>query len=183
MRTIVSDRHEFRFDYQINEKGEIYSPASNRWIKPFYDRNKYLRVSLQDTNKVRKSIPLHRLVLNTFKPCENSINLTVNHIDGNKENNNLSNLEWMTNKDNIKHAFNNNLRNEQGENNYFHKLKESDVLQIVDLLLFTQYTYNEIATWWDVNEETIARIKRKISWKHLTTTIVFPKRSTTSRRA
>ena len=48
---------------------------------------------------------VHRLVLQTFEPIPNYDDMTVNHIDGEKLNNSLDNLEWMTHKENINHAW------------------------------------------------------------------------------
>ena len=183
MKKMISDRHNFKFNYLIDEFRNIYSSASKKWLKPSLDKNGYYRIRLQNIDGVTKAIPVHRLVMNTFSPHPDSLNLTVNHKDGNKTNNHIDNLEWMTNLENINHAFQNNLRSSRGENNASHKLTELEVYQIIDLLLYTKFIYQEIAFMYDVHEETIARIKRKKSWKHLTTNIVFPKRSTTSRKA
>jgi hypothetical protein len=46
----------------------------------------------------------------TFKPITNPSELEVNHIDGNKLNNSLENLEWVTKQENLSHAWDNNLR-------------------------------------------------------------------------
>lgn len=63
----------------------------------------YLQVCLTKNGKY-KTFLVHRLVAQTFIP--NPLNkLTVNHIDGNKENNCVNNLEWATSSENIKHAF------------------------------------------------------------------------------
>ena len=51
----------------------------------------------------------HRVVLSTFCPLLDDSNYQVNHIDGNKSNNNLSNLEWCTCKENIQHAIQHKL--------------------------------------------------------------------------
>lgn len=62
----------------------------------------YLRVALTDFTGIVKHHCVHRLVLSAFK---GSSTLSVNHIDGNKQNNNLSNLEWVTHSENQKHAY------------------------------------------------------------------------------
>lgn len=53
---------------------------------------------------------VHRIVASTFMPNSNLDNLQVNHIDGDKSNNSLDNLEWCTSQENILHAFRCNLR-------------------------------------------------------------------------
>jgi len=67
----------------------------------------YLIVGLWKNNK-GKSKTIHRLVIGTFISNPNN-KLQVNHKDGNKTNNYLTNLEWSTSSENIKHAYNNNL--------------------------------------------------------------------------
>ena len=62
-----------------------------------------INLTLQDGSK--KTFRVHRLVLMAFAPIENMQNLEVNHIDGNKKNNSLSNLEWVTSSENKLHAF------------------------------------------------------------------------------
>ena len=64
----------------------------------------YLRVPLTDKNHIKKYYLVHRLVAMTFIPNEKDLP-QVNHIDGNKLNNNVENLEWCTREDNIKHAY------------------------------------------------------------------------------
>ena len=72
---------------------------------------------------------VHRLVMETFSPIKGSENLQVNHKDGNKENNSINNLEWVTNMENMQHAIRNNLtRKVHGEEVGGVKLTERDVL-------------------------------------------------------
>lgn len=69
------------------------------------DTNKYgyMQVPLTKNGKRQQKL-VHRLVLSTFFPINNEEEMQVNHIDGNKRNNNLSNLEWNTLQENITHS-------------------------------------------------------------------------------
>lgn len=63
----------------------------------------------------RHRYSVHRLILENFKPVENMDKMQVNHIDGNKWNNKLSNLEWVTCSENNKHAHKIGLKSQKGE--------------------------------------------------------------------
>ena len=78
-----------------SRKERILSPGKNTWG--------YLQINLCREGKY-KVYQLHRLVLMTFSPIENMENLDCNHIDEVKTNNHLSNLEWVTHKENINHG-------------------------------------------------------------------------------
>ena len=131
------------------------------------DKDGYDRVRLTLSNGKRRNFPVHRLVLTNFNPVSNMENLQVNHIDGNKHNNNLENLEWCTCKENIHHAMRIGLRNDKGENNAGHKLSNEQVIYIRQLYKQNQFTEKEIAVQYNVHEETIGRIIRKVAWKNL----------------
>ncbi len=95
-------------NYKIDEDGNIYT--SKNKIKAYSLNNKgYKRITLSNKG-VKKSFSIHRLVAIHF--IFNPLNLPqVNHLDGNKLNCNKTNLEWCTNKQNIKHAIDNGLAN------------------------------------------------------------------------
>lgn len=69
---------------------------------------------------------VHRLIAETFIPNPNNLP-EVNHKDGNKENNCMDNLEWVTSKDNIKHADKTGLRNISGSDNWQAKFSKEDI--------------------------------------------------------
>ena len=94
--------------YTIDEKGVVISLRSNQPLKPIKANNGYLHVTLSMEDGRSKQVSIHRLVAEHFIP--NPYHYPqVNHIDGNKENNVVTNLEWCTPAENIQHALKNNL--------------------------------------------------------------------------
>ena len=75
-------------NYYVSEEGKVYNKKTNRYLKGSLDRSGYLRLKINGRN-----LAIHRIVLETFKPIKDMHLLEVNHIDGNKTNNNLNNLE------------------------------------------------------------------------------------------
>lgn len=91
-------------DYKITSNGDVYSykRGVERKLKPFISGKGYLQVCLSEKSRT-KGFLIHRLVAIHF--IKNPLNkVTVNHVDGDKLNNNVSNLEWATNEENIRHS-------------------------------------------------------------------------------
>lgn len=93
----------------INNKYNVNRVIEDIVLKPSICNGGYYFVSLTDSNGIKKRIRIHRLVADNFLSNIDS-KIDVNHIDGNKKNNHVSNLEWITRSENIKHAYKNNLR-------------------------------------------------------------------------
>ena len=89
--------------YEVSDDGQVRRLLSNGKTKPVKNReNLYPTVSLSK-NSIRRSYNVHRLVAEAF--LEKPEGATeVNHKDGNKWNNNVSNLEWVTQRENYLHA-------------------------------------------------------------------------------
>lgn len=97
---IWKDIKGYEGKYQISNLGKVRNNKSI--IKPQKDNIGYMNVILYK-DKTRKTKKIHRLVAEAF--IENTNNLPeVNHINGNKKDNSASNLEWITHKNNSKHA-------------------------------------------------------------------------------
>lgn len=109
MEEIWKDVKDYEGLYQVSSIGRIKSLPRNgtinkeRILKCTVDKDGYLKVNLSKNNIQRKII-VHRLVAMAF--ISNPYNYPqVNHIDGNKQNNEATNLEWVSNKENIQHAY------------------------------------------------------------------------------
>ncbi len=113
-----------------------------------------------------KSCHLHRLVAEAF--ISNPENKrTVNHIDGNKLNNCVANLEWATDSENNQHAVDNNLRNiKVGEAVSKAKLTELDVLEI-RRLKHSGMSGPAIAELFPVGVTAIYSVINKLNWTHV----------------
>lgn len=91
--------------YGVGYNGLIY--GKNGMFLKYINKNGYNTVGLQ-INKKKKMFFVHRLVAEYFVAPRKG-NLQVNHIDGNKQNNDFRNLEWVTPSQNTKHAYKNGL--------------------------------------------------------------------------
>jgi hypothetical protein len=88
-------------DYEASSEGEIRNKETEQIVKPHKIRNGYLTLKLYKEHKPYTRM-VHRLVAATFM---GESDLEVNHIDGNKTNNRISNLEYVSRSENIKHAY------------------------------------------------------------------------------
>nr|WP_052492228.1 HNH endonuclease signature motif containing protein [Enterococcus gallinarum] len=94
-------------NYEISTHGRVMNTCRNKLLAPNKNTWGYLGVFLYK-NGVEKRFQIHRLVAQAFleNPLEKN---EVNHIDGDKTNNCITNLEWVTRSENMKHAHQNNL--------------------------------------------------------------------------
>lgn len=93
--------------YNIDNDGQVYN-SKGLQLKQRVNRDGYSQVILHKEGR-QKNCSVHRLVANAFIPKVEGKD-TVNHIDGNKQNNSVSNLEWCTHSENEKHAYATGLR-------------------------------------------------------------------------
>lgn len=88
---------------EVSDKGRVRSlMRDGRILKAQPDKKGYMRISAT-VKRQKRTLKVHREVAKSFVPNPNDLP-QVNHIDGNKKNNDASNLEWVSNEENVKHA-------------------------------------------------------------------------------
>lgn len=128
-------------------------------LKP--TKQTYYIIDLCKGGEIKRFL-VHRLIAKTF--LENTKNKEhVNHIDGNKLNNKLENLEWVTRSENQLHAIQYGLRTTKGVKNSQCKLTEKQVIEIFN----DKRKYSEISNQHNISIPTICDIKKNRSWSHL----------------
>ena len=152
--------------YQVSSTGQVRGP-SGKILKPAPNNKGYPSVHIyykpkSEARGLTKTV--HRLVANAFIP--NPLELkTVNHKDGNKANNAKDNLEWCSNRDNMRHAFQTGLNNQFGENNSRSKLSICDVVNIRTRLRNGE-SVASISRAYPVSHFIISQIKHGKLWDY-----------------
>lgn len=154
--------------YAATPAGEIYSFHRDRYLVQVKKPNGYMCVSLSKKGVV-KQLMTHRIIASLF--CEKPPGCNqVNHKDGIKWNNDYTNLEWVTAKQNNDHAIATGLKTPgyigPGEENPAHILTEDDVEVIIKLRQEGK-TYKKTSELTGVNLSTIAQILSGNTWHHV----------------
>lgn len=151
------DIEGFEGRYKVSNFGRVANCKTGRVLKGNKNKGGYISVSLGKGN----CRYVHRLVSSAFIEKIDGKS-QINHIDGNKENNNANNLSWCSPKENMEHAINTGLIN------YFNrsKLTKSDVLAIKRRLALGE-NYRNIAKDYPVSAGNIHAIKQNKKWKNI----------------
>ena len=97
-------------NYMISNKGNVYSKNIKRNLKLTPNTRGYLRVAIHIPGERTHVVSVHSMVIETFKGPKPSPEYQIDHIDGDKSNNYVENLEWVTASENILRAFKNGLK-------------------------------------------------------------------------
>ena len=175
---IWKDIKDFEGMYQVSNFGRfkslsrlkncgIYGKYMHKeFIMKQNERKGYLSILLYKSNDYKAKLPSHVLVANHFIE-NNEDKRTVNHIDGNKKNNKISNLEWLSDSEQQLHAVSIGLReNAIGEKSNFSKLTEKSVLEIRKLFK-NNISINEISKIYNISKNNIRYIVNRVTWKHI----------------
>lgn len=174
-KEVWKDVKGYEGHYQVSDSGKVRSLDRNiqvegrselrtlkgRMLKLITNNYGYKVVNFSKDG-VHKKIQVHRLVAEAFIVTK-KLDFQVNHKDGNKENNHISNLEFLSIGDNMRHAHSTGLIK-----NYAKKLDEEKVLEIRKMYAKDEnLTLKEIASKYNVSDVSISKILRNKDWPKL----------------
>lgn len=157
--------------YEVSDHGRVRRVAPGprtyvgRLMKPQRIGQKpgYWGVQLRRNGQV-KTRAVHLLMADAFMPPKPSPLHEINHRDLDSWNNLLTNLEWMTHADNVRHAFQGGAaKSRQGARNANAKLTAADVLAIRR----SSTSGIDLARTYNVSPSTISFVRRRMSWQDL----------------
>lgn len=163
------------FEYEVNELGEVFRIGNPKPKYQSVNRDGYKVVGLWKDNKPTAKT-VHRLVALAFipnpenKPC-------VNHIDGNKQNNHVSNLEWMTYSENTIHSFENGLQIPLKGEDVVNALHTNEQIHEICKLMEQGLRNIEIVQKCGYSRALLKNIRNGRGWEHIKSQYNIPKRS------
>jgi hypothetical protein len=164
LKEVWKDIPDFEGLYQASSFGKIRSLGhgcrKGKVLKPVCDSQGYPRIALYKDGK-HYGRKVHRIIMLTFVGEREHSGIKINHIDGDKTNNNLFNLEYCTHSQNMRHASENGLLCKTGKRANF---KSNDVYEIC-LENINGVSTERIAKSRNVDTATIRRILSNKSYK------------------
>lgn len=178
------DGIDYSWRFEVSTMGRLRNAKNKKIYSLHAGRNDYLQICTTICG-VYKNIRVHRCVAETFLPNPFELEI-VNHIDGNKRNNQVSNLEWCSREYNYEHALDMELIDPintwrfasdshygqyRGSNNGMSKLTEQDVQYIRENYIpkgkGQKCNRKELAEYFGVSVGLISRIVKNEIWTHV----------------
>ena len=155
---------------EVSNIGRMRNSKNGRIYKLSLNKTGYYQKTISLGSRTKnKTFYVHKAVAEAFidNPDNKPI---VNHIDGDKLNNNIDNLEWVTSKENVNHALSNGLMGRaRGEKICFSKLTEEDVRYIRNHYIPYDELYGAkaLAKKFNIDTYTVNNVYYRKTWKHV----------------
>ena len=152
-------KYDLTFRVEVSNYGKLRNIETKHEYKLCINKQGYKGTVIKLGRKKCIYVKVHRAVALMF--IDNPLGKPqVNHIDGNKLNNNVCNLEWVTARENLIHAFNNGLKHKGSECSWA-KLTREEVDRIRELYSTGAYTHKDLCKLFNVSLATIGEVTRK----------------------
>lgn len=160
----IADKYDTYGFAEVSNLGRV-KDKKGKIKTPILDKDGYIRVAFfKGKRNIYKFV--HRLVALAF--IENTYDKKqVNHIDSNRQNNKVENLEWCSNYENVQHSIKHGKGNQKGELNANSKLKEWQVHEIRNLWDTKKYNVNTLAKKYNVSWNLVKLIVTNKIWKNI----------------
>ena len=151
-------------NYLVSNHGKVFSKSTKRILAPTKNKE-YPQVKISASNReyTRK---IHRLIAEAFIPNPDN-KPEINHKDGNRGNNELTNLEWVTHSENVKHAYDTGLTKIRHGINASNSKYNDEQIHEVCKLLEEDKGNRYIVSKTGVGDSAISNIKNGRQWTHI----------------
>ncbi len=165
LKHLESDKEHFAFfpsgkdNILVSSLGRIINAATGYEYMQHKNPNGYMMVNLHHITKGRRNMVVHRVIAETYFSYLGPDNYfyEVNHINGNKSDNSIYNLEWLTRRENIDHGVKMRLFKNGQLTNTFNPEQQKDILDFYN----AGCTKAEISRLYNVNADIITRVIKK----------------------
>lgn len=161
----------FEGRFKISNQGKILSIngkfKGERLLNPCIDKEGYYVTELR-MNPISRRVRVHSLVAEHFiNMPEGLSHPCVNHKDGNKLNNDYTNLEIISKKENCAHAVNTGLHSIKGSKHPNSKMTEESVIKIRELYSLGNTSHSKLGLFFGITREQARDIINRKNWKHI----------------
>lgn len=167
---LQSNKYQFRVKYYADDSGHIWSSVKKDFLSEQEDKDGYLKVTLMTADQPPGKghrFSIHRLILESFSGIHDST-LTVDHIDGNKQNNSLENLRWTSIKENLENPNTKHKRrcyHQDGSANLNAKFSQKRLEDLVSDINSGFFKQKQILDKYEICRETLRNIIQKKTYQ------------------
>ena len=163
----IHDNKDCIMIYYVSNMGRV-KDENGKFLPIHTNKEGYCQIHLGSGRKGRKTWRLHRLVATIFIPNPNNLS-DINHINFDRSDNRVCNLEWISHTDNVRYSYKHGRHEgrQVGEKNNKARLTEEQVIDIRRKYDSGEMTQIELAKEYNVGWSTIYNIVNRLTWKHI----------------
>ena len=154
--------------YKVSDKGRIMNNTTGKILTLTPDKGGYLTIGFACFSRKQKRFTVHRIVALMFIPNPDPKNkTTVNHKDGDKTNNCVENLEWLSNSDNVKDMYAKGRHPTKKGEDVPNSKYTNEQIHTICKMLEMGYSNKQISIATNVPKNIIGFIKKRALWTHI----------------